>query len=616
MAGLQQNRSVPSFESQPSNITLPQGFPVSELIKRLKKEKKSAKEFQSRRRDDWDDNYDLYRNKVFTNRLTQRQAVNIPLLKETIKTIMAKIDDEPKVEWKELSGDMAKEIVMQEIWNSDYERLNLEAVDSQDKKTVLLYGRAFKKLNWIDGAFDVKALDIYDVTVDPLTDPINLETARFVIHQNIFRSLQEVLNDDRYNRKSREMLNQWVNSKEGMVQGEKNREEWERKMQRIKDMGYDQSDFPLYAGGDVIVNLTEHFTNVWNESAKKFERHVVVYANDTVEMMDELLMDLLGVDFWPFVTWGDDIETQDFWSDGVADLVRTPNKILNIWFSQLVENRSLQNMNMHWYAPQQGYTPQTYEPSQGAMLAAPPLAPGQSINDVITPVAVGELDKSMDSINFLTSIIERATATEAIQKGSTAQKGTPRKAQVDAAMAAASERTLAIMKFYRRAWEDFCQKWYKIVDANASKKQTLYKTSKSGKIYPKTVYPGDWRSKNGYRARVRSTSEQEADNQKGIQKFMFVLQQFPGNAALTSIVQKRMLEMVDLTSEEIKEIGDAQKQVEQQQKQQQQQQPPQQQQPQPPQSSPTGRPQPPNRAPQLMAGLQNKIGQLRQWAMS
>ena len=45
------------------------------------KEKKVVRDFQERRHLIWDEIYSLYRNKVKTNRLTQRQAVNIPLLK-------------------------------------------------------------------------------------------------------------------------------------------------------------------------------------------------------------------------------------------------------------------------------------------------------------------------------------------------------------------------------------------------------------------------------------------------------------------------------------------------------------------------------------------------------
>ena len=72
------------------------------LMEKLLKEKKIAYEFAERRFDDWNENYELFRNKVKTNRLTQRQAVNIPLMKETIKTILSKVDDPPVVDWKEL----------------------------------------------------------------------------------------------------------------------------------------------------------------------------------------------------------------------------------------------------------------------------------------------------------------------------------------------------------------------------------------------------------------------------------------------------------------------------------------------------------------------------------
>src|SRR3990167_2749732 len=157
----------------------------SDLMTKLLAEKNAARELKERRYSEWNQNYELFRNKVKTNRLTQRQEVNIPLMKETIKTLLSKVDDAPIVDWKELSGDEIKELIFQEMWNNDYDRLNLEGVDIQDKKTVLLYGRAFKKLNWIDGNIDVRALDIYDVVIDPLVDPLNIETARFIIQQNI-----------------------------------------------------------------------------------------------------------------------------------------------------------------------------------------------------------------------------------------------------------------------------------------------------------------------------------------------------------------------------------------------------------------------------------------------
>lgn len=525
------------------------------FIAKLLREKESASMFQERRHDDWNENYELYRNKVFTNRLTQRQAVNIPLMKETVKTLLSKIDDPPDVEWKELSGDQMKELIFQEVWNTDYDEHNVEGIDVQDKKNVLLFGRSMKKLNYANGSVELKVLDVFDVIVDPLTDPLDIETARFVIHRNIFRSVRDILADERYDKKGRDELKQWAMSDEGMVMSQRNKEDWEKKMERIRAMGITSDEFPLFAGGDMLVNLTEHYTNVWNKDEKKFERRVAVYADDSIILMDEKLTEIIGVEFWPFVTWGDDVETSDFWSDGPADLVRTPNKVVNIWFSQLVENRTLRNFQMHWFdATVQNFEPQTYEPGPGRMLPAP----GKP-SDTIMPVEIDGLDETFNAINFITGIIERGTSATAIEKGVSERKQITL-GEVQTLVGKAMERTVAMAKFYRRSWSELAMKWYGIMDANDKEIRELHKTSSQGKIWAKKVTPSDWKSEAGYKAFVRSTSEQEDEKTKAVQRFQFLMQVFPENAALRRIGQKRMLELADLTSEEMREIAEEERQ--------------------------------------------------------
>ena len=513
-----------------------------ELLTKLLAEKKIAREFQDRRRDDWTENYELYRNKVRVNKLTQRQAVNIPLMKETLKTILAKIDDPPTVDWEELSGDEGKELIFQEMWNADYERLDFEGIDIQDKKTVLTYGRSFKLLNWGDEGVDVQPLDIYDVVVDPLTLPLDIDSARFLIRQNIFRPLRDILADERYTKKGKDKLKQFLSSKEGIVQSSQNAEEWQKKQERLQAMGVSDTDFPLFAAGDTLVNLTEHFTNVWDTKTEKFVKHVIVYADDAVDLANDTLNDLLGIDFWPFSTWAEDIETTDFWSDAVADLVRTPNKIVNVMFSQLVENRTLRNFQMHWVSTgaDGSYVPQTYEPGAGRQLPAPKLMPGQSIRDVIMPVEISGLDEALTSIDYITKMVERGTSATAIEKGVSERKNITL-GEVNMLVGKAMERTLAMAKFYRRSWYDLAWKWHAIMDANSNKKQTLYKTSSSGKVWPKVVYPKDWKSTAGYRPIVRSTSEQEEEKTKGIQRYMFIRGMFPNNPSLNRIIQQRSL---------------------------------------------------------------------------
>ena len=537
-----------------SSIVINPAFSRTPLLEKLLKERDIARSFAERRHDAWDESYTLYRNKVFTNRLTQRQAVNIPLMKETIKTLLSKIDDPPIVEWKELGGNQLKELILNEIWNNEFDEQFFEGVDLQDKKTVLLYGRSFKKLNFIKSRVKVTALDIFDIVIDPLVDPLDIETARYLIQQNIFRSLREILADSRYTSEGKEKLKSWAMTPEGMVSSAENRKEWELKMERLKAMGVDSSDFSLFAAGDVIVNLNEHYTKMWN--GKDFEKRVIVYADDSVELLDEKLEDLIGVDFWPFVTWGEDIETIDFWSDGPADLVRVPNKLINIWFSQLTENRTLKNFQMHWYdATIQGYSPQTYEPGPGRMLPAP-----GNPKDVIMPVEVSGLDDTLTSIDFVTKLIERGTSATAIEKGVT-ERAQITLGEVQTLVGKASERMLSMAKFYKRSWRELAMKWYRIMDANHSKVMTLYKTSSKGKIWPLKVYPVDWKSKEGYKAYVHSSSEQEDEKTRGIQRFMFLLAQFPQNAALRRVAQKRMLDIADLTPDEMREIQEEEKKM-------------------------------------------------------
>jgi hypothetical protein len=539
------------------DIVNPSPMALSPEMERLQLEKKSALELQSRKYDDWDGNYELYRNKVRTNRLTQRQAVNIPLMKETVKTLLSKIDNPPDIEWKERSNDEMKSLIYQEIWDQNARDNKLELIDILDKKNVLLYGLSTKKLNIIKEGISISVMDTFDVAYDPLMNPWDIESARFIIHSNIFKTIREVLANKKYSKKGKEDLKTWMNSPAGIVMDAETKKLWDEKMERLKAMNVNSRDFVYFAGGDRLVNLTEHYTKVWNTKTEKFEKHVVVYANDSIELYNDTLINCIGVDFWPFVLWSEDPETNDIYPDSVSDLVRTPNKVLNIWYSQLIENRTLKNFQMHWFSPSEGYTPQTYTPGPGMMLPAPP---GDDINKVIKPVEVNGLDDTLQAIQAITQIVERGSGATAIEKG-TPESGQQTLGEIKILVGTAMGRTTAMAKFYRMAWYELAVKWDKMMQANAPKFLKLYKTSSSGKVYQKRVFASDWVSSNGYQPTVTSLTEQETEQTKEIQKFQFVLQQAPNNNALRRIALKRELSMLNLTPEELKEVEAGEKEA-------------------------------------------------------
>ena len=528
-----------------NNVWIP-----DEKIEFLTKQFESAFTLQERKHKDWDDNYELYRNKIKTNRLTQRQAVNIPIMKETIKTLLSKIDDLPNVDWKEKGGNEDKEILVQEIWDTGCKDSKIELIDLIDKKNVLMYGQSTKKLNIGENIVDIDVLDVYDVGYDPLMKTNNVETARFIVQTNIFKTVDEILNNDKYTTDGKNSLKIYIDTASGITQSEESKKQFELKMERLRSMGVNQSDYELFAGGDRLINLTEHYYTHWNSTKRQNERRVAVYADKCVLLSDELLEDVIGVKFWPFIYWSEDPENNDIYPDSIADIIRTPNKILNVWFSQLIENRTLKNFQMHWYLPSQNYTAQTYTPGPGVMLPAPP---GDDINKVIKPVEISGLDDTFGAVNALIGLIEKATGATAIEKG-TPEQGQQTLGEIEILVGKAQERATSMSKFYKIAWYETASKWIEISEVNKPEILNLYKINNNGKIYSKKIFSSDWESEYGYEPIISSTSEQESNNIKTIQKFNYVLTQFPNNNALRKILQSRQLKILDLTPDELKQI--------------------------------------------------------------
>src|SRR5690606_40920604 len=92
-----------------------------------------------------------YRDTVTINRLTQRQSVNIPLMKQTIRTLLKDVDDMPVIEFENLDNDKQAEIFKNEYWKYTVEINNMELQDIVDKRQVFLFGRSFDQWQVIDG---------------------------------------------------------------------------------------------------------------------------------------------------------------------------------------------------------------------------------------------------------------------------------------------------------------------------------------------------------------------------------------------------------------------------------------------------------------------------------
>lgn len=548
------------------------------LIEKLKTEVKVAFDFQKRKHPHWTENYELYRDHIKTNRLTQRQSVNFPIMKETVKTLLSQLDDFPEVYFEcletgqfkqqivdeKIGGDFTgiaeeiekeedkifyKEQSINELWKDTSDKLNYEGIDVLDKKNVLLTGRSFKKLNFLDDDFSVEVLDNWDVLVDPKTDPLDIETARWVIHQHIFRPLRDILANEKYTKEGKDELKKYLDTKEGIIVSESAKESLEEKQKRLTSLGVD--NFDEMGASDTIVELKEVFTSVWDEKEEKFVRTLVIVGADNVILLNEPLKDVIGVEFYPFTTWGDDVDISDFWSDGVCDLVRTPNRIMNIWLSQLLENRTLRNYSMFWYdSTNPAFVPQTFSPKPFGMYPSP-----GDPNKMIQQISIPDLGSTVNEMSFIRSIVERSTSATSIEKG-VSERANITLGEVQKLASKSEERIVAMSKSYRRAWKEFAWKWLEIMKTNASRAKVskLYKMSESGKAYEKSITMKDWVSEAGYKVNITSVVEKDTEQLETIKKWMVLREQFPENMVFQKIAQRKIMENMGMTPEEMNEV--------------------------------------------------------------
>jgi hypothetical protein len=545
-------------------------IPNKDTIKMMvDREKSSAFEWQKRRHSDWTENYTLGRDKVIVNRLTQRQSINVPLMKQTIKTIMAKTDDLPEVIFENLDNDKQAELYLDERWKADCKRNKTEIKDIVDKKQVFGYGRTFKKLNIRDGKFVFGIEDVFDMLVDRYGDPTDLDSFHYVCHQHIFRRLADVALNPAYDSMEINDIKRYFAGQRGVQTSTDNQESLRYKNERMRQMGVVDIDTPEV--GEAIVELNEHYIRLYDSDTQIDQFYLVVTGISDVShvLMCKPLEEVIGVtadhywrDHLPFSTWADDIERIDFWSDSISDIVRTPNKVVNAWIAQLVENRTLRNFNPHFYNSStpgaKNWSPQTFE----AMAWGFYPVPGDP-NTMLKQIQINDLSESLDELKFLMDLVERATAATAVQQGATESKKVTL-GEVQLAFANAQERISSISKFYNESWQDFAFRYCKMLEAAGDKLSpiTLYKKSFKGNMFKKTITTRDHISREGYNVKVVSKAEKEERDINQLQSIDAAQKNIPGNAPLTKIWKKRMLDLAQLSQDEAKEVMDFEDQKE------------------------------------------------------
>ncbi len=528
----------------------------------LRLNKEGAYNYRKRRQEDWHENYMLYRDKVKVNRLTQRQSVNLPLMKQTIRTLLKDLDEMPVMYFDNLDNDKDAEIFQNEYWKSTLECNNAEVKDIVDKRQEMMYGRSFDQWQIADGKVLFTIEDPEDILVDRYTDPADLDSSRFLIHTHIFKPLAVLMNNPEYDQEALARLQTFYASKQGLIKAADNMSSLQEKNRKLEDLGLQDANNPVL--GETYVELSLHFVYRENDKDKEGKVHpeqlwLYVEVDNMEILMKKPLEEVIGTtkdNYWrnhfPYNSWADDVERQDFWSDGIADIVRTPNKVLNVWFSQLVENRTLRSFGMNYYDTTiEGFQPPNIDPEPWGWVGVP----GKP-SDVFQKVDIPDLSESLDEMQFVIDMNDRASGATATQQGvETARQVTL--GEVQLALNEAKERSKGITKFYTLAWKKRGEKFLKLIEAAPDKLDAvkIYKQGRNtNNIYSREIKPKDWMTKTGYAVRVWSKDDKKNQDTQQLEKISAVSRLIPGNPKLTEVLQRKALEFADLKPDEINDI--------------------------------------------------------------
>lgn len=529
---------------------------------RIDAEKQSAYNYRERRHDDWADNYTLSRDKIITNRLTQRQTINIPLMKYGLATVLKDIDEPPMISFTNLSNNEDKEIMYNEYWKENARLNKLVIRDRASKKHLCLYGRSFKKLNICDGRFKFDVVLPEDMLVDRYVDPLDIDSARILIQINIFRTLSQITENEEYDKEAREKIKRAFDAETAKVESESNINRMMKQNDKLRTMGVKDIDDPVV--GTTYIELNEVYRKEYDEKLE--QEIIIVYVvattdNGMFKLSKKPLHEIVGsteenawYDHYPYTTAAADPEADDFWSDAPADTLRQPNKVLNSFASSMVENRVLKNFNMHYYdSSNANFIPQTFVPGPFAWFPMPG-DPHKMAKDV----EVGDLSESLDEMQFLIGIAEKAVAATSVQTGELPASQV-KLGQTELALSNAKDRTKSMLVPIQQEWEDFAQKYNWLMEAAYDKVDDLktHRRGREGKMmYTKIIGPEDWYDKSGYIAEVKTREDKDSQDVAAIQKLQVAKEAMPNNVPLVEIYKKHLLDFAGLKSEEMKEVMD------------------------------------------------------------
>jgi len=298
-----------------------------------------------------------------------------------------------------------------------------------------------------------------------------------------------------------------------------------------------------------MIELNESYKLVWNEEEKKFVRHLRTIATDSVVLSNKTLKEATGIKRLPIVSWASDPDITDVWSDGIADNIRTFNKITNMYISQDLENRTYANFGMYFFNTMNGtFQPRAFDPKPFGMYGVP-----GNPDEIIKQVKIEKLNDTSNQISWLKNLIQSSVAQTPLERG-VKEKGEQTLGQIQLSLAQSKGINQVVSKNYKAAWKELGLIFYELLKANSNGSIKISKKGGDGNYYTKEIAPTDWISPEGYEVVVEMEADSSIADDFDLKKIQYIKNSFATNRTALMLAKKKELELLDFSSEEIEAI--------------------------------------------------------------
>lgn len=335
-----------------------------EIVLQVEREYLNALEYRRPRIKDWHANEDmLYGRKPVT--LSKRSNIDLRLMKGFEDALLSKIKEPLTVKFgptEDADIRKARKVTALFELETSPTKQNWRYKDLLGKKLALPSGRCITKI-YATKPYKHRRdpMDHYDFLIDPLAGGYDIELARYLGQDNIFKSKYDLQNNKTYDQVRVKELIETTNENDTDVTDN----QYKEKQNRLAIVGLNGSDYNAQRDG--LFKLLEWYTTI---NGKRWyilcslDKKIIIKKKPWEEMT--CIDKESDLPLWPFSSWAYYPDLFNFWSQSPMDIVREIFQTRNVVVNQAVDNNEAKNKPMKSYDPQVYTNPALleYEPDR------------------------------------------------------------------------------------------------------------------------------------------------------------------------------------------------------------------------------------------------------------